>query len=101
MYEDTVKAELVGKQEDSMGYIKYVFKAIHACYFEYILCTRFPNWGSPPIEINDKGYLTYRKVRAGKDEWFNGEDFIPYRYTGTHFLSFVPELENKDYEYHL
>lgn len=91
-------AKLVTLREDIGGYIIYVFELPEGKlpYDKYIMCTRFPNWESPILHIGDVGYLKYREVDAGVDKWFNGSEFIPYKYTGIHFIDFVNKKEKLD-----
>lgn len=97
MESKVILAELVASREDFGGYIVYVFNIIDGKlpYDKYIMCTRFPNWDSPTLNLGDVGYLKYREVDAGIDKWFDGTNFIPYKYTGVHFLDFVYK-KNKD-----
>lgn len=55
------------------------------------MCVKFPGWYQNPIEIEDKGYLTYKEIIAGVDTWYNGETFIPYNYTNIMFVKFIKE----------
>ena len=96
--EYVVKVKLLAFRENVGGYFTYVFEKLT---FEneldrYIMCTRFPNWDVPTININDIGFLKCRYVIAGKDSWFNGNDYTPYKCTDIHFLNFVPEVKYPD-----
>ena len=55
----------------------------------------FPNWNQRPIKIGDEGYLQIKYISAGKDTWFDGKDFIPYKYTNIQFLKFTKIKETK------
>ena len=85
----TCYAELLAKRTDCMGYTTYVFKNLNTS--EYIMCTRFPNWEHPCLSIKDKGFLDVKYVEAGIDKWFNGKEFIPYKYTNIIFEKFIIE----------
>ena len=95
-----VHAKLITYREDFGGYIVYLFEIIggQLPYDKYIMCTRFPNWDCMTLKIGDVGYLKYREVIAGEDKWYdiNSGQLIPYKYTGVHFLDFIPEKEEKD-----
>lgn len=93
-----IKGKLVAYREDVGDYTTYVFEMINFPdeFNRYIMCTKFPNWDVPPIKIGDVGYLRYRCVIAGKDVWFNGSEYIPYKCTNIHFLNFIPEAEKAD-----
>lgn len=98
MITKVILSELVALREDIGGYIVYVFSIKNGKlpYDKYIMCTRFPNWESPYIKIGDVGFLKYREVDAGIDKWFDGENFIKYKYTGVHFLDFIYEKPKED-----
>lgn len=90
--------KLVGKTcTDHFGYQTLVFQKMSGSK-SYIMCTKFPNWDSSTIKINDIGYLKYREVIAGKDTWFDSENnqYIPYKNTDCHFINFVhePKVQN-------
>lgn len=77
------------------GYIKYVFK--NKKTNEYILCTRFPNWETPPVKLFTTGYLQYKEIIAGKETWYDKVNniFIPYCYDANQFIDFVEERDTK------
>lgn len=74
------------------GYIKYVFRNKETN--DYILCTRFPNWETPPIKLFSVGYLKYKEIIAGKDVWYNKDEgiFMSYNYDIDQFIDFVEEV---------
>jgi hypothetical protein len=95
----TVHSQLVASENDLMGYITYVFKSLEADVpfgSRYLMLTRCPNWDAEPINIGDKGYVTYDYVEAGKDKWYCPEtgQMIPYNYTNIYFKKFVKEVDN-------
>lgn len=87
-----VKSVLLAKHTDLFNYTNYAFQNLDTN--EYILCVRFPNWEHSKINIGEKGILHFREVIGGEDKWFNGSTFTPYRYTGWHFINFVPINED-------
>ena len=89
-----IRAKLIAKHTDVFNYTTYAFQNVDSN--EYVLCTRFPNWEHPTIEIGEIGILQFKEVIAGEDKWYNGETMIPYNYTGWHFVKFVPIKENVD-----
>lgn len=93
----TIKAQLVAKENDILGYISYVFKVLEDAPFghRYVLCVRPPNWQHREIDINECGFLTYKEIQAG-DTWydFSTNEYIPYRYTNIYFIKFVKEQDN-------
>ena len=95
-----IKARLLANSIDFGGYITYVFenKEYTSAYDHYIMCTRFPNWLHEQLSIGDIGFLSYREVKAGTDTWYNSEtgEYVPYNYTGVHFLKFVKDKPKKD-----
>lgn len=95
----TIKAELVAKEHDLMGYGTYVFKTIgENCPFgyKYRMITRLPNWQCSEIEVGEIGYVTYMECQAGIDKWYCPEtgEMIPYKYTNIYFVKFVKEQDN-------
>ena len=92
------KAKLVAYRENSGDYTTYVFeKEVYTNELDrYVMCTRFPNWDTPKLSLGDLGFLKYRIVIGGKDEWFNGMGFIKYLNTDIHFLNFIHEKEKID-----
>lgn len=87
----TVLAKLMAQCEETGGYINYVFRNLETedVYDKYILCTMYPNWDHRIINLEDIGYLTYEVHIAGADKYFDGEKFLPYRYTGIQFIKFI------------
>lgn len=94
----TYYVKLIAQQFDSLGYINYVFENLEYNNIDnhYIMCVRFPNWDQIPININDVGYLNIKYVEAGIDKWYNGTDFVPYKYTNVIFIKFIHEKNNID-----
>lgn len=92
MLDITLKTQLVSYRKEH-PYTIYVFKNLDLP--EYIMCTRFPNWNTPLIDIGDKGFLNYRIVIAGRDTWYDQEKdvLVPYKYSGNHFVNFIPLKE--------
>lgn len=95
----TVYCQLIASETDCMSYTTYVFKCLECNIpfgHHYIMVTRFPNWDHREIDIEEKGYLTYNEVEAGKDKWYCSEtgQFIPYNYTNIYFIKFVKETDN-------
>lgn len=104
MKELTTLVKLVAKTRDLLGYTTYVFKIlekeeINRLDSKYIMCTRFPNWEHKNIDLEEVGYLNFTELRAGIDEWFDGQKMVPYKYNNIQFLKFVNKPENKRYEY--
>jgi hypothetical protein len=72
-------------------YTVYVFKAVESS--EYIMCTRLPNWQSPAININDRGFLQYQIVEAGDEYSPLGGNKVRYKYSNIYFINFVKRSE--------
>lgn len=91
--EITYHAKLVAEYDDEMGYINYVFENLEYEDIDnkYIMCVQFPNWNQCSFKINDVGYVSVRYVEEGADKWFDGTDFVPYKYTNVIFLKFIHE----------
>lgn len=91
----TIKGKLLTYKEDIGGYIVYVFENLdYKLNSErYLMCTRFPNWDSPQLNIGDIGFVKYKLVEGGSDTWYDfyTRQNVPYKYTGIHFLDFIRE----------
>ena len=76
-----------------MGYTNYVFEDLEFTDYDYkyIMCVRFPNWNQTSFDYGDIGYVTVRYIREGIDTWYDGKEFIPYKYTNLVFLKFIHE----------
>lgn len=81
---------LLAVDEDSSGYTTYVFENLDNRY-EYIMCTRYPNWEVRQMEIGDKGFLNYKEIIAGRDMWYDKQSgqFNHYNHSGFQFVNFV------------
>lgn len=88
----TYHVKFITECKDTLGYINYVFEDLEYkdCDYKYIMCVRFPNWDQSKFNIGDEGYVTIKYVREGIDKWFDGKDFITYKYTNIIFLKFIP-----------
>ena len=94
----TIHAELVTYRHGCWGYITYVFKDLDCQDSDYISCVRFPNWDCPELKIGDRGFLKFKAVVAGDSRWYDHRDnkYVPYKYSGIHFLDFVYEKPKED-----
>jgi hypothetical protein len=88
--------ELITLKEDQ-GYTTYVFRNLDECdvLHKYLMCVRFPRWETDILHIGDRGYVKYREVIGGIDKWYDGNTFIPYKYTDIHFINFVFEKKEQ------
>ncbi len=88
----TYHVKLVAEYPESCGYINYVFENLEFTNYnyQYIMCVRFPNWDQTNFNLEDEGFVTVRYVNEGKDKWFDGKNFIYYKYTNIIFLKFIP-----------
>ena len=95
-----IHGELIAQKSDIGEYITYVFKNLDSTsgFDKYIMCTRFPNWDCPILDIGDVGYVKYREVFGGIDEWYDklNDELVKYNYTDIHFLDFVYDKEKPD-----
>lgn len=91
--EITYRAKLVAKITDGLGYTSYVFENLEYTDedYKYFMCVRFPNWNQGSINLEDIGYVTVKYVKGGIDKWYDGREFITYKYTNIIFLSFIQE----------
>lgn len=97
-----VLAKLVASEDDSMGYITYVFECLEPeikIESKYIMCTRFPNWDHRKIEIGEIGFLSFFEIKAGISMWFDGNKMIPYNYNNIQFIKFIEKQEEQSYKF--
>lgn len=100
----TVFGELVASKKDIEGYITYVFKllddySIQQINSSYLMAVRYFNWVADPIDIGDKGYIKVKEVKAGIDQWWDGNKMIYYKYDDVIFYTFVPYQETYQKEF--
>ena len=96
MLSRVVKAELIAQETDVFGYTTYVFKLVDEedrYGFKYVMCTRWPNWNHRELKNGEVGFLHFTEIIAGKDSWFNGSTYIPYRYSNLQFDRFIIEQD--------
>lgn len=91
-----VRAKLVAYKEELGGYMTYVFR--NAETGEPIMCTKFTNWNTAPVQVWSTGYLAYKSILPGVDKWYDPatDSFMRYRFEGYQFINFVPELVATD-----
>jgi len=84
-----IKARLVGQKSDG-AYTSYVFQNLDT--YEYVLCTRLPNWHVDVVKIAEDGFLEYHHVIGGKDIYYDNVMQVHKHYLqdATYFLNFVP-----------
>lgn len=95
----TIYCKLVALEEETLGYITYVFECLEpdATFgHRYVMTTRWPNWQHKYLELGEIGYLTYKEVVAGVDTWYDGDTFIPYNYSNIIFIKFIEKEEKID-----
>ena len=98
----TILAKLLASERDSMGYVTYVFECLDENIIrqtKYIMCTRFPNWDHRKIEIGEIGFLNFFEIKAGIDKWYDGKNFIPYRYNNIQFIKFIEKPNKKSHKF--
>lgn len=91
----TYHVKFLASCADGLGYINYVFENLEFqdYDYQYLMCVRFPNWDQAIFNIGDVGYVTVKYVREGIDKWYDGNEFVTYKYTNIIFLKFIPEKE--------
>lgn len=95
-----IHGKLIAQKDNFGEYITYVFLNLDSTEVldKYLMCTRFPNWESPFVEVGDTGYVKYREVFGGIDEWYDKltDELVKYKYTDIHFLDFVYDTKKED-----
>lgn len=94
----TIHVKLVAFRRGCWDYVTYIFQNLDDKDGEYISCTRFPNWTCAELKVGDVGFLKYREVIAGDSRWYDWKTnrYIPYKYSGIHFLDFIYEKPKED-----
>ena len=92
----TTKAKLLVQETDSADYTTYVFEIldkddIQKYRTKYIMCVKWPNWDHRLLKNGEMGYLNCMEIRAGVDQWFDGNGFTPYKYDAIQFVKFVED----------
>ena len=84
-----VKARLLAIMPEG-GYMVYVYQNLDNN--EYVMCTRVPNWQGDEPKLLQDGFLSYKFVIAGRDEYYDKleDKHKKYQYTATYFTNFVP-----------
>lgn len=103
---ETTLGRLIAKESDTCGYTTYVFKILDKSERErlkskYIMCVRFPNWEHRELSIGDVGYLNYKVITAGVDQWYDGNSLKFYRYNMVQFIKFISKPTSKKHLYTL
>lgn len=96
----TLHAKLRVQCSEELGYRTLIFEDLEFkdSDFKYLTCVLFPNWNQSPIKVGDEGFLQVKYISAGKDTWFDGKEFVPYKYTNVQFLKFVKTQTEGDEE---
>ena len=99
-----IKAKLVAKDEVLSGYSTYVFECLDEEVrkeTKYLMCTRFPHWETPRIEINTEGFLHFEEREAGEDKWYDkqSKEWYSFNYDMIQFIRFVEIPKKEDNEY--
>ena len=71
-------------------YSNYVFKDMSKGGF--IMCTLLPNWQIPSINMGDRGFLQYKKVKAGEEYITPSGYKIKYKYAAIYLVNFVNKI---------
>lgn len=89
--EITYHVKFIAEGDEGNGYMLYVFERLEYDNLDdkYIMCVKFPNWHYLSFKLGDIGYVSVRYVEEGKDKWFDGTDFIPFKNSHIIFLKFV------------
>lgn len=88
----TYKAKLVALDVDCLGYTNYVFENLNNTSIDdqFVMCVRFPNWEQKAFNIEEEGFVTFRFVEEGIDQWYDGKGLNKYKHTNFIFLKFIP-----------
>lgn len=89
-------------KEICADYTHYVFECLDEeikKQTKYVMCTKHPNWESKPLKLGEVGYVHIEERRAGIDKWYDGINFIPYRYDDVQFMKFIPKPIEEDYKF--
>ena len=98
-----MKAQVITYEVDYNGYVIYIFRLLDESDIEllqsnYWMCTQFPNWEHRILKEGEIGYLVYKEIVEGVDNYFDGNELKPYRYSNIQFIRFVTEKPEIDLE---
>lgn len=90
----TILAKLKAQSTNCFGYTTYIFEITESEIkgqfgTKYFACTRFPNWECRELHNEECGYVELQENLAGKSTWWDGTQFIPYKYDSLQFVSFT------------
>ena len=94
----TLHAEFISFEHGINGYTIYVFKNLDnpEWFNKYIMCVRFPNWDHRGIELNERGFLTYKENIAGESYYDSTlQENNLYKYNSLQFIKFLKEIDTK------
>ena len=96
-----ILAKLLAQETDTYDYTTYVFKVLEEdeqkkLDTKYIMCTKRPNWDHRELIISEVGYLEFREIQEGVDKWYDGKNFVSYRYSAVEFQKFISKVDNEE-----
>lgn len=96
----TLHAKLLIACPEELGYKTLIFEDLEYkdSDLKYLTCVVFPNWNQSPIKVGDTGFLVVKYISAGVDKWFDGKEFVPYKYSNIQFLKFTKDKQELNTE---
>lgn len=90
--EITLHVKFVAYLDEGMGYVSFVFEDLEFQNFNYKYRTliKFPNWNYHAFNIGDEGFVSFKIVKEGVDEWYDGSKLVKYNNDNLIFLKFIP-----------
>ena len=86
--ENTIRCKLIAEKDGI--YKTMVFQNLDN--YEYLMCTRLPNWDCENLDIGSEGFLCYEFVKAGESYFDSKENkYIKYLYTNIYFKNFIKD----------
>jgi hypothetical protein len=98
----TIYCKVLEVLHNPFGYIDYVVESLDPIQekfliTKYLIVTQFPNWDHRELCKGDIGFLKYKEITPGIDQWFDGKELNYYKsFEGWQFLKFInktPEIE--------
>lgn len=74
MVAKTIHAKLIKEQEDTNGFIYYIFENLESNSWDnrFLMVTRYPNWEWGFPKVNQEGFLVYTEL-------FEGSEYYDYK----------------------
>lgn len=100
----TIYCKVLEIVHDPFGYVDYVVESLDKTQekllvTKYLIVTKFPNWDHRELSKGETGFLKYKEITPGVDQWFDGKDMNYYKsFEGWQFMKFIGKTPEVDQE---